>query len=133
MSSTSAGDKNPNETVIDTRNGAVGNAVENAGFSSRHSATQGRRMELSIANWRSSRRRWIDEMELKNLRAKKEAEQRQLELEQEHEEIELCRQKKNRNNKKMSYGYVCDNLNESSKTRKAKLKPTKSISAWKLN
>ena len=41
MSSTSAGDKDPNETVIDTGNGALENAEENVEVSSRHSATQG--------------------------------------------------------------------------------------------
>ena len=40
VSSTSAGDKDPNdETVIDTRNGAIENAEENAEVSSNHSAT----------------------------------------------------------------------------------------------
>ena len=41
VSSTSAGDKDPNETVIDTRNGTLENAEENVEVSSRHSATQG--------------------------------------------------------------------------------------------
>ena len=97
VSSLSAGDKDPNETVIDTGNGAVENAEENVEFSSSHFATQGSRKQPSIANLRSSRRRQVDEMELKNLRAEKETEQRlrerQLELEQEHEEMELCRRK----------------------------------------
>ena len=64
VSSTSAGDKDPNETVIDTRNGTLENAEENVEVSSRHSATQGSRKEPSTANSRSSRRRQIDEMEL---------------------------------------------------------------------
>ena len=95
MSSTSAGDKDPNETVIDTGNGAAGNGEENVDVSSRHSATQGSRKQPSIANSRSSIRQQIDEMELENLRAQKETEQRlrerQLELEQEREEMELRR------------------------------------------
>ena len=86
----------PNETVIHTGNVVTENAQENVEASSRHSATQGSRKQPSIANSRSSRRRQIDEMEIKNLRAKKETEQRlrerQLELEQEREEIELCHQ-----------------------------------------
>ena len=93
MSSTSAVDKDPNETVIHTGNGALENAEENVEVSSRHSATQGSRKQPSIAN---SRRQQIEEMELENVRAKKETEQRlrewQLELEQEREEIELRRQ-----------------------------------------
>ena len=96
VSTTSAVDKDLNETVIDTGNGALENAEENVEVSSRHSATQGSRKQPSIANSRSSRRRQIEEMELENLRAKKETEQRlrerQLELEQEREEIELRRQ-----------------------------------------
>ena len=97
VTTTTTGDKDPNdETVIDTGNGAIENAEDNAGVSSKHSATHGSRKPPSIANSRSSRRRQIEEMELKNLRAKKETEQRlrerQLELEQEHEEIELRRQ-----------------------------------------
>ena len=92
----SAGDKDPNdETVIDTRNGAIENAEEKADVSSKHSATHGSRKQPSIANSLSSRRRQIEETELENLRAKKETEQRlrerQLELEQEREEIELRR------------------------------------------
>ena len=43
VSSTSAVDKDPNETVIDTRNGTLENAEENFEVSSRHSATQGRK------------------------------------------------------------------------------------------
>ena len=97
VSTTSAGDKDPNdETVIDTGNGAIETAEENAEVSSKHSATHGSRKQPSIANSRSSRRRQIEEMELENLQAKKETEQRlrerQLELEQEREEIELRRQ-----------------------------------------
>ena len=94
--STSAVDNDPNETAINTGSGAIENAEENVEVSSRHSATQGSRKQPSIANSRSSRRRQIEEMELKILRAKKEREQRlrerQLELEQEREEIELRRQ-----------------------------------------
>ena len=97
VSSTSAGDKDPNgETVSDTGNGAIENAEENAEVSSKHSATHGSRKQPSLANSRSSKRRQIEEMELENLRAKNETEQglreRQLELEQEREEIELRRQ-----------------------------------------
>ena len=97
VSTTSAGDKNPNDkTEIDTGDGAIENAEVNAEVSSKHSATHGSRKQPSIANSRSSRRRQIEEMELENLRAKKETEQRlrerQLELEQEREEIELRRQ-----------------------------------------
>ena len=96
VSSTSAVDKDPNENVIDTGNGAIGNAEENVEVSSRHFATQGIRKEPSLANSRSSRRRQIDGMELQNLRAKNETEQQlrepHLELEQEREEIELCRE-----------------------------------------
>ena len=88
--------KTQTKTVIGTKNGAVENAEENVGVSSRHSAAQGNRKEPSIANSQSSRRRQIDKMELENLRAKKNTEQRlrewQLELEQEREEIELRRQ-----------------------------------------
>ena len=76
VSTTSAGDKDPNdETVIDTGNGAIENAEENAEVSSKRSATHGNRKQPSIANSRSSRRRQIEEMELENLRAKKETEQ----------------------------------------------------------
>ena len=97
VSNTSAGDKDSNdETVIDTGNGAIENAEENAEVSSKHSATHVSRKQPSIANSRSSKRRQIEEMELENLRAKKETEQRlrerRLELEQEREEIELRRQ-----------------------------------------
>ena len=97
VSTTATGDKDPNdETVIDTGNGAIENAEENAEVSSKHSATPGSRKQPSIANSQSSKRRQIEEMELENLRAKKETEQRlrerQLGLEQEREEIELRRQ-----------------------------------------
>ena len=97
VSTTTTGDKDPNnETVIDTGNGAIENAEENAEVSSKHSATHGSRKQPSIANSRSSKRRQIEEVELENLRAKKETEQRlrerQLRLEQEREEIELRRQ-----------------------------------------
>ena len=78
LSSTLAVDKDPNETVNYTRNGALENADENVEVSSRHSATQGSRKQPSIANSRSSRRRQIEQMELENLRAKKETEQRLL-------------------------------------------------------
>ena len=72
VTATSAGDKDPNdETVIDTGNGAIENAEEKAEVS-KHSVTHGSRKQPSIANSRSSRRRQIEEMELKNLRAKKE-------------------------------------------------------------
>ena len=96
ISSTSAGDKDPNKTLIDIKNWKIENAHENVEVSSRHSATQGSRKQPSIANSRSSRRRQIDEMELEDLRDKKETEQglpeRQLELDQDHEEIEIRRQ-----------------------------------------
>ena len=75
VSSTSPGDEDPNVTVINARNGAIENAEENGEVSSRHS-TQGSRKEPSIAKLRLLRRRLIEEMELKNLRAKKETEQR---------------------------------------------------------
>ena len=94
VSSTLTGDKDPNETVIDTGNGTIENAEENVEVSSRHTATQGSssRREPSIANSRSLRRRHIGEIELENLRAKNETEQRmrqrQLELEQKPDEIE---------------------------------------------
>ena len=87
VSSTSAVDKEPNETAIDTGNGAKENAEENAEVSSKLSTTHGSRKQPSTANSRSSRRRQIEEMELENLRAKKETDQRlrepQSELEQE--------------------------------------------------
>ena len=97
VSTTPTGDKNPNdETAIDTGNGAIENTEEKAEVSSKHSATHGSRKQPSIANSRSSKRLQIDQMELENLKAKKETEQRlrerQLELEQEREEIELRRQ-----------------------------------------
>ena len=96
VTSTSAADEDPKESVIDTGYGAIKNAGENVEVSSRHSATQGSRKQPSIADSRSSRRRQIEEMELENLRAKKETEQRLrerlLKLAQEREEIELCRQ-----------------------------------------
>ena len=96
VSSTSAADKDPSETVTDKGNGAIENADENVEVSSRHYATQGSRKQPSIANLRSSRRRQIEEMELESLRAKKEKDQRlrdqQLELEEKCEEIEFRRQ-----------------------------------------
>ena len=76
LSSTSAVDINPNETVIDARNGTIENTEGNVEISSRHSATHGSRKQPSIAKSRASRRRQIDEIELENLRAKKETEQR---------------------------------------------------------
>ena len=86
VSSTSAVDNDPNETVIVTGNGVIEKTEENIEVSSRHSASQGSRKQPSIANSRSSRRQQIDKMELENLRAKKETEQRlrerQLELEE---------------------------------------------------
>ena len=95
VSSSPAGVKDPNETVIDTRKGATENVEKNVEVSYKHSATHGIRKQLSIANSRSSQRRQIEEMELENLRAKNETEQRLpewlLELEQEREEIELWR------------------------------------------
>ena len=95
MSTTSAGDKDPNETVIDTGNGVTENVEENVEVSSRHSGTHRSKKELSNANSRSSRRREIEVMELENMRAKKEADQRlrerQSQLEKEREEIELRR------------------------------------------
>ena len=95
MSSTTAVDRDNNETVIDTGIGAQENAEENVEVPPWQSATQGSRKEPSIANSRSPRGQQIDEMELQNLRAKEEAEQRlrerQLEKEQEREELELRR------------------------------------------
>ena len=95
MSSTSAGDKDPNETVNFTRNGVLKNDGGNVEISSSHYATQGSRIEPSIGYWRSSRRRRNDKTDLQNLRAKKETErrprERELELEQGREEIELRR------------------------------------------
>ena len=93
VSSTSAVDKEPNETVNDTGIGAIANAEEIVEFSSRHSATHGSQKEPSIDSSRSPRRRQIDEMEVEILRSKKETEQqlrkRQFELEQEREEVGL--------------------------------------------
>ena len=98
MSSRSAGDKEPNENVIPLGNGAIENAEKNVEVSSRLFATHRGRKEPSIANSRSSIRRQIQAMALKNQRAKKEAEQRlqerHLELEQEREEIKLRRREK---------------------------------------
>ena len=72
VSTPSTGDKDPNdETVIDTGNGAIEIAEENAEVSSKHSATNGSRKQPSIAKSRSSKRRQIEEMELENLKAKK--------------------------------------------------------------
>ena len=92
VSSTSAVDKNPNETVIDKRFGARRNAEESVEM---HSATHGIQKEPSIAKRRSSRRRQIAEVELENLKYKKNAVQqlreRQLEIEKEREKLELRR------------------------------------------
>ena len=75
MSSTSAGDKDPNDkTVFYTGNGAIENAEENVEVSSKNSAPHVSRKQPSIANSRSSKRRQIKEKELENLRAKKETE-----------------------------------------------------------
>ena len=67
MSFTSAGDKEPNEIVINTGNGAMETA-ENVEVFSRFSAAHGSRKEPSIAYSR----------------------ERQWELDQEREKIELC-------------------------------------------
>ena len=72
---TSAGDKDTNENVIDTGNGAIENAEVTLEVFSGHFAKQGSRNEPSIVNSRSSKRRRIDEMELQNLKAKNETEQ----------------------------------------------------------
>ena len=75
VSTTSTGDEDPNdETVIDTGNGSIENAEENAEVSSKHSATHESRKQPSIANSRSSKRRQVEEMKLENLNAKKETE-----------------------------------------------------------
>ena len=88
MSSTAAVDRNPNKAIFDTRIEAIENAEEKIDVLSRHSDTQGSRKKPV-----SPTRDQIDEIELKNLRAKKEAKQRlqewQLEIEQENEELEL--------------------------------------------
>ena len=89
-SSTSAGDKHPNKTEIDTSNEAIEKAEENFNVSSRHSATHGSRKEPSIASSRSSRMQRIHEMKIQNLRAKKETEQR---LPEQHVESERERAK----------------------------------------
>ena len=74
VSSTSAGDNDPNETgnLIGIR--VMENVEEKIVISSKHSATHRSRKESSIANSSSSRKREIGEMELANLRSKKEAE-----------------------------------------------------------
>ena len=64
VSSTSGGDKDPKETVIDTGNGAIENAEENVDVTSRYSATHGSRKQPSFANSRSSRRRQIERIRL---------------------------------------------------------------------
>ena len=93
--STLAGDTDSDNTVIDAGNGAIVNLEEKIEVSSLHSATNGSKKVLIIANSRSSRRRQMHEMELANLRANKKEEQRlqdwQLELKQECEEIEFFR------------------------------------------
>ena len=76
VSSTSAGDKDPNKTLIATGNGAIENAEENFEDFSRFSATHGSRKQPSNVNSRSSRKRKIDEMEIENLRAEKKTEKR---------------------------------------------------------
>ena len=93
VSSTSASDKDPNENVIDTANGAIENVEENVEISCSHSATHGIRTEPYISNSQLSRRRQTDELKLENLRVEKEAEQRlrKLKLEQEQDEMELRR------------------------------------------
>ena len=95
MSTTSAGDTGPNETVVDTGIAVTENVEENVEVSSRHSETHRSGKEPSIANSRSSRRREIDHIELENMRAKREADhrlrERQSQLEKEREEIELRR------------------------------------------
>ena len=73
VSSTSAGDKDPNETVIDTGNEAIENAEENVEVSAMHSATQRSRKQANIANSQSSRSQQIDKKELKNLWKKKQS------------------------------------------------------------
>ena len=87
VSSTSAGDKDPNGTLLDTRNGAIENAEENVELSSRHSATHGSRKQPSIAK-STDRRKGVRKPKLR----KKQLRERPLELEQEREEIELRRQ-----------------------------------------
>ena len=128
MSPTSAGDKDVNDAIIDTGIGAVENAEENVEVFLRVSATQGSRKHSSIAKSQKSRKRQIDEMELENLRAKKETEQ-QLELEQERKEMEL-RQRKEQQEQEDELRLR--QMNESSKTKERKLMPTKSKGAWKL-
>ena len=95
VSTTSAGDTGPNETVVDTGNAVTENVEENVEVSSWHSETRRSRKEPSIANSRSSRKREIDHLELENMRAKREADQRlrerESQLEKEREEIELRR------------------------------------------
>ena len=139
--STSAGNKNPNKTVIDIGNGELQKAQENVEVSSRHSPTQGSRKQPSITNSRSSRRRQIDEMELEKLRAKKETEQllreRQLELEQEREEIELRRQQKNcnkssnNNNEKKNWTRRTGVTSKDATTRRRTASSTAWASPWK--
>ena len=50
VSSTSVGDKDPNETVIDTGDGATENAKENVEVSSKHFATYGSKKQPIIVN-----------------------------------------------------------------------------------
>ena len=89
----SASDTGPNEIVVDTGIAVTENVEENVEVSSRHSETHRSRKEPSIANSCSSRRREIDHLELKNMRAKMEADQRlrerQSQLRKERAEIEL--------------------------------------------
>ena len=93
VSSSSAGGKDPNETVIDTEI----SAIETQKRTSRclpdillHKVAE-RNTVHSIANSKSSRRRQIDEMKFQNLRTKQKAEQRlqerQLGKQKEQEEI----------------------------------------------
>ena len=95
VSTKSAGDTGPNETVVDTGIEVTENVEENVEASSRNSEKHRSRKEPSIANSRSSRRRKSDHLELENMRAKREADQRlrerQSQLEKEREEIELRR------------------------------------------
>ena len=97
VSTTSAGDTGPSETVVDTGIAVTENVEENVEVSSRPSETHRSRREPSIANSRSSGRREIDHIELENMRAKRDADQRlrerQSQLEKEREEIEVRRRK----------------------------------------
>ena len=74
LSSTSVGDNDQNETGNHIGNGAKENVEEKIVIFSNHTATHRSRKESSFANSSSSRKQEIDEMELANLREKKEAE-----------------------------------------------------------